>query len=519
MFRYRILFFLTMFGLALAIFAIGQPTQARGLTCGLAATEIYGVVTDAETFAPIQGAKVTAVTFWEGDPNDPSDDVIHNTTNAPSFTDSQGNFTHYHPHCGAPFTQSGFYKIEKAGYKAAVYNARFPVGFYGPYLIHQLEPADETNVLWAGLRSSSYGPGIGGIEFPPKGKWQTGMNEVASNWNTAVPASIWGVSEVRYCSDGVPEACGTTFEFANPGGVNDPYIGFDATKRDHHAYLDLFDAAGIKVFLGIEPGWADIDQAIDIALEEFGHHSSVAGVSVDIEFYHFDADFDNNDPNNTQLKVSFADAQRWEMLVKHHDPHKRLVLKHFFSTDLDGGYYGDIIFVDDTQDMGSLNGLLEGSGGGEGMIDFARAFPSNDVMYQIGYPADWFDNSSETPTSNAPWFCKISPWNQSGPCDEDSIPANEAHKLVPQLGNALKNATPNSQDIGIIWVDFTMGKLYPDVFDSSPIGVDDWSPHGVWYDVGDLVSYDGDIWENTYAHWSNVAYYPGAPGLWFWQRQ
>ena len=517
MFRFRILLMLALFGLLFATFAKGQPAHAQ--SCGLAATQIFGVVIDPVTFQPIEGAEVTAVTIWEGDPNNPNDDVIHNSTNSPSYSDSNGHFTHTNGHCGGSATEAGFYKIEKDGYKPSVYNARFPVGFYAPYLIHQLEPANGADVLWAGLRSSSYGPGIGGIDFPPKGKWETGMNEVASNWNTAVPASIWGVSEVRYCSDGVPEACGTTFEFADPGGINDQYIGFDATKRDHHEYLNLFDAAGIKVFLGIEPGWADIDKAIEIALDEYGYHPSVAGVSVDIEFYHFDADFGNTDPANTQLKVSYDDAERWEMLVKNYDPHMQLVLKHFFSTDLDGGYYGDIIFVDDTQDMGSLNGLLEGNGGGEGMIDFARAFPNNDVMYQIGYPADWFDNSSSTPTTNAPWFCKISPWEQPGPCDENSIPANQAEQLVSELGNALKNATPDAQNIGIIWVDFTMGKLYPDIFDSSPVGVDDWSPHGVWYDVGDLVSYDGDIWENTYAHWSNVAYYPGAPGLWFWQRQ
>lgn len=48
--------------------------------------------------------------------------------------------------------------------------------------------------------------------------------------------------------------------------------------------------------------------------------------------------------------------------------------------------------------------------------------------------------------------------------------------------------------------------------------VDPWAP-GVLYKVGDLVTYDGFTWKNNREHTSNEAWYPGAPGLWFWDKQ
>jgi chitinase len=39
------------------------------------------------------------------------------------------------------------------------------------------------------------------------------------------------------------------------------------------------------------------------------------------------------------------------------------------------------------------------------------------------------------------------------------------------------------------------------------------------YKIGDLVTYAGQTWKCVYAHTSNAAWYPGAPGLWFWVQQ
>lgn len=47
---------------------------------------------------------------------------------------------------------------------------------------------------------------------------------------------------------------------------------------------------------------------------------------------------------------------------------------------------------------------------------------------------------------------------------------------------------------------------------------DAWASN-VLYKVGDIVTYDGETWINNREHTSNVAWYPGAPGLWFWDLQ
>lgn len=44
----------------------------------------------------------------------------------------------------------------------------------------------------------------------------------------------------------------------------------------------------------------------------------------------------------------------------------------------------------------------------------------------------------------------------------------------------------------------------------------DWTA-GVSYDVDDVVNYSGEMWLNNFAHTSQVDWFPGAPGLWFWE--
>lgn len=46
-----------------------------------------------------------------------------------------------------------------------------------------------------------------------------------------------------------------------------------------------------------------------------------------------------------------------------------------------------------------------------------------------------------------------------------------------------------------------------------------WDVNRQWYNVGDYVVYKGVQYKCTFSHWSQVDYYPGAPGLWFWEVQ
>lgn len=49
--------------------------------------------------------------------------------------------------------------------------------------------------------------------------------------------------------------------------------------------------------------------------------------------------------------------------------------------------------------------------------------------------------------------------------------------------------------------------------DTTPL----WSA-GISYSTGDIVSYNNTDWVNTFAHTSASHWYPGAPGLWFWEK-
>lgn len=44
-----------------------------------------------------------------------------------------------------------------------------------------------------------------------------------------------------------------------------------------------------------------------------------------------------------------------------------------------------------------------------------------------------------------------------------------------------------------------------------------WTPN-TFYSVGDVVSYNGSNWKCTFAHTAYSHWYPGAPGLWFWNK-
>lgn len=42
---------------------------------------------------------------------------------------------------------------------------------------------------------------------------------------------------------------------------------------------------------------------------------------------------------------------------------------------------------------------------------------------------------------------------------------------------------------------------------------------GIYYGIGAMVSHNGAIWECVYHHRSQLDWYPGAPGIWFWEER
>lgn len=269
-------------------------------------------------------------------------------------------------------------------------------------------PTDATlthkNILFAGVRSSQYGI----KPFPAPEAWQNAIRAMTEYFPGSAPCAIWIVGEFRR-----NKACHLYFPSDGREHTN---IEFE-TIDTHERYLDLFDKAGIKVFLQVEPASADMLTLIDIVLERYKHHSCVIGFGVDVEWHR-----ESENPE-WGVPVDNGMAEAWERRVKSHNPRYRLFLKHWDREWMPPDYRGDIVFVSDSQIFESFDPMLE-----EFTSYWADHFYPNMVFYQIGYKSD------------KPWWQKIE---------------NPPEYMGKRISENIR------QDCGIFWVDFTLGDVLP----------------------------------------------------------
>ncbi len=262
----------------------------------------------------------------------------------------------------------------------------------------------------AGLRASTYGIS----PFPSAEEWTNDMNTMASYWSGSQPTGVWNVGVMWS-----PNDCHLEF----PGTSTDPNILFSDTDF-HEPYLDYFDTHGIDVWLQVEPADADVETLIDLVLNQYGHHSCVKGLGVDVEWYKYSATDDFGVP------VTDAEAEAWETGVKSHSANYTLYLKHFYRDWMPPNYRGNIIFVNDYQIFGNLSDMVA-----EFADNWAPWFYPNTVWFQVGYEADraWWQNLTNPPKD---------------------------------IGDAIDAAVP--QECGLFWVDFTMREVFPPGGDTTP---------------------------------------------------
>ena len=286
------------------------------------------------------------------------------------------------------------------------------------------------NIVYSGSRSSSYGVGTPWLSADQWG-------EVASDMQGYFPDSqstmVWIIGSLK--DDGVH------LEFDRPDWLTEewlaekPYrsldnIAFGEPDVEGHAshedYFDYFDEKGIRVYLQVEPGFSDVKTLMDILMEEYGSHPCIAGFGVDVEWY-WGVEEDSG------LPVTDALAEDWDTHLKEWNPDYRLFLKHYNADYLPPTYRSDILFVDDSQSFGSMNGDALGQYDENlddvlGFIpefrEFAKTFAGNEVLYQIGYGPDRM------------WYYTL---------DEP---------VIQSLGERLAEVT--DQNCGIIWVDFSL---------------------------------------------------------------
>ena len=264
-------------------------------------------------------------------------------------------------------------------------------------------PEVPKNVIFAGVRSSNYGI----KPFPGPAGWQKAIDAMSDRFPGSTRGAIWIVGELKR-----PTSCRLFFP---SDGKAYPNIEFAETDK-HEEFLSHFDKTGTKVFLQVEPAQADLPTLIDLVLGRYKHHPCVIGFGVDVEWYR------ESDKPGWGIPVDDETARQWEARVKAHNPTYRLFLKHWELNWMPKTYRGDIVFIDDGQEVKSLDELLDAF-----QNRWADHFSPSPVFFQIGYNSD------------KPWWQNL-----------DNPPLT--------IGRAIAQRV--KQSCGIIWVDFSLREVF-----------------------------------------------------------
>jgi len=265
------------------------------------------------------------------------------------------------------------------------------------------------SLVRAGLRSSTYGFS----SFPDSAWWYNAPADMASNFSEETsPAVIWIL--------GYTTNSGCYLNFPNPTpGTSYSKISF-ASSDKNKKYLDDFDSNGVKVWLQVEPGFADVSTLIDLVLTQYGHYKCVVGFGVDVEWYKT-----SDDNNNEGVAVTDEEAIAWSAKIKTYNDEYLLFTKHWLISKMPPTFRDDIVFVDDSQIFDKMDDMMDE------FEDWGKAFTPAKVAFQYGYSSDkkWWKNLSNPPK---------------------------------EIGDEILRRCPNTADL--YWVDFTAYDIWPEDF-------------------------------------------------------
>ena len=260
-------------------------------------------------------------------------------------------------------------------------------------------------VKWAGVRVSGYGMRSFGKNNFPDEERMVGFAEKMSGWyegSTGAYVLIVGTLSGNRCNLTFP--------------IDGEYESIRGNNTDtYESYLDAFDEAGYSVWLQVEPGYADLETLAELVMDRYSHHSCVKGFGIDVEWH---KPVEGSDEGT---KLSDADAKKVLDKVRSYDPEYTVFVKHWMQSHLPSNMEG-IIYVNDSQQFDSMDHVLSE------FTDWASYYAPQPVMFQIGYRAD-------------EWI-----WG------EYANPARE-------FGEAIMEECNSGNDVGIIWVDFTLSQV------------------------------------------------------------
>ena len=278
-------------------------------------------------------------------------------------------------------------------------------------------PLQTDGARWAGIRASSYGleesfgtyPGIHSMtEYAQK------MESCYAGSNGTVILIVGVVSEdLTKCFLDFP----LSKEIKN-------VIGSDVDFFED--YLTALDKGGYSVWLQVEPGNADLVELAKEVMNHYKHHSCVKGFGIDVEWY---KRADNKDGMKLNKDGEPNTASNVLSAVRAINKNYTVFVKHWKQSWLPDPTTG-LIFVNDSQ--GFYKDWKTKEPDPDKMVhefaEWAEDYYPCPVMFQIGYDAD------------------------EGIWGEMENPAED-------LGKAIIAECTTSNDIGIIWVDFTLKEV------------------------------------------------------------
>lgn len=260
-------------------------------------------------------------------------------------------------------------------------------------------------VAYAGVRCSTYG-----IDpFPSVEEWDKYAAHMQAGFEGSSGSYVWIVGYVE--GNGAKKQCVLNF----PIDEKIEYVT-DFPMDMNEEFLTMADKKGYSVWLQVEPGDADIVELAGAVMSHYKNHKSVKGFGIDVEWYH---------PGGTDgYGVPLTDeiAEQIDKKIKKIDRRFNYFVKHWDEEWLPPTYRSDMIFVNDSQGHKSLQSMKHE------FDSWAEHFAPNPVMYQIGYPAD-----------KRIW--------------------SKYDKPEYELGAYLAKGAADNQNVGIIWVDFSLREV------------------------------------------------------------
>jgi hypothetical protein len=199
--------------------------------------------------------------------------------------------------------------------------------------------------------------------------------KMATRFPGAVPEAIWVVGEFH--------AGGTYLRF--PCVSDDPHIQCSQADTDEAA-LSVFDQRGLRIWLEVQPGDADVEKIIPLVLDRYGYHPSVIGFGVDLTTWQAGSELFGG-------RITDDEAAHWVEMVRSYNPEYRLFLKHSLIAYMPPTARDDILFVNGSHDFQDLDDMLAE------FSDWGQYFAPARVAFQYGHPDDqsWWDGQPDAP--------------------------------------------------------------------------------------------------------------------------